>query len=262
MTERIRLDRRGAILVGLTVLVLGLWVFQWAEAFANWDEASRLLAVDYDLYMDATRRWLAGGPFYEPYQLAGPYTVSPGDILYPPYSLVLFVPFTFLPAILWWLIPVGITLGVIAYLRPAMIAWPVLALCLWWPDTNVKLLTGNPVIWVTAAVALGTVYAWPAVFVLLKPSLFPFAVIGIQRRSWWIALGGLGLVSLLFLPMWSDFFTAIVNSQNPSGLAYSIGEVPTLLAPVVAALASTRGTVVIPRLSAVRRERLATEPTG
>ena len=28
-------------------------------------------------------RWWSGGPFYEPRQLAGPYEVTPGDILYP-----------------------------------------------------------------------------------------------------------------------------------------------------------------------------------
>ena len=29
-------------------------------------------AIDFDLYLNATRRWLAGGGFFEPYQLAGP----------------------------------------------------------------------------------------------------------------------------------------------------------------------------------------------
>ncbi len=66
-------------------------------------------AIDYRLYMDATERWLRGGPFYEPYQLAGPYTISAGDILYPPVALWLFVPLSFLPACMWWLVPLGAT---------------------------------------------------------------------------------------------------------------------------------------------------------
>ena len=47
---------------------------------------------DVALYRDAASRWLAGGPFYEPRQLAGPYEVAHGDILYPPVGLWLFVP--------------------------------------------------------------------------------------------------------------------------------------------------------------------------
>jgi hypothetical protein len=34
--------------------------------------------------MDATRRWLGGGPFYLPEQVAGPYFLDWGAILYPP----------------------------------------------------------------------------------------------------------------------------------------------------------------------------------
>ena len=234
------------VALALTALFLVLWALEWGQVLLAWDDAKHLLAVDYDLYMDATRRWLAGGPFYEPYQLAGPYVVSAGDILYPPFVLVLFVPFTFLPPILWWAIPIAIVAAVLVRLHPAPLAWPVIALCCWWPDTNVKLLTGNPVIWVAAAVALGTLYAWPSVFALLKPSLFPFALLGIWRRSWWFGAAGLALVSLLFLPMWPDFLTAIANSSNPAGVAYSLGEVPTLLIPVAAALASTRGILVLP----------------
>ena len=47
--------------------------------------------IDYTLYMDATRRWLAGGSFFEPYQLAGPYPLQMGDVLYRADALPLFV---------------------------------------------------------------------------------------------------------------------------------------------------------------------------
>src|SRR5688500_15477068 len=59
-------------------------------------------AIDFDLYLNATRRWLAGGSYFEPYQLAGPYAIRMGDVLYPPNVLLLLIPFTVLPAILWW----------------------------------------------------------------------------------------------------------------------------------------------------------------
>ncbi len=39
---------------------------------------------DYALYIGATQRWLAGGSFYLPSQLAGPHPLEWGLILYPP----------------------------------------------------------------------------------------------------------------------------------------------------------------------------------
>ena len=144
--------------------------------------------VDFCLYRDAAARWLAGGPYFEPYQLAGPYPITAGDVLYPPVALWLFVPFTVLPALLWWAIPIAVTAWAIWRLRPEPAWWPLIALCVAWPTTLLKTWTGNPVIWSVAAMALGVVYWWPSVFVLLKPSLFPFALFGANRRSWWLAL--------------------------------------------------------------------------
>ena len=65
--------------------------------------------VDFVLYRDAAARWLAGGPYFEPYQLTGPYPITAGDVLYPPVALWLFVPFTILPAVPWWVVPIGVT---------------------------------------------------------------------------------------------------------------------------------------------------------
>ncbi len=56
------------------------------------------VGVDFQLYREVTMRWLGGGPFYQPYQLAGPYPISAGDVLYPPVALWLFVPFSFTAA--------------------------------------------------------------------------------------------------------------------------------------------------------------------
>ncbi len=115
-----------------------------------------------------------------------------------------------------------------------------MALCLWFPNTGIELLTGNPVIWSLAALSLGTLYAWPSVFVLLKPTLGPLALFGSNRRSWWVALGAFAAVSLLFLPMWPDYVRVILNARHPSGPLYSLGEVPMLLIPVAAWLGRRR----------------------
>src|SRR4249919_2944324 len=77
--------------------------------------------VDFRLYQDATARWLASGQFYEPYQLAGPYPISAGDILYPPVALWLFVPFAVdggpvldaIQAVVWWALPLGVVAAVV-----------------------------------------------------------------------------------------------------------------------------------------------------
>ena len=195
--------------------------------------------VDRALYMGATERWLSGGSFYQPYQLAGPYPITPGDILYPPVALWLFVPFTFLPAILWWLVPLSVTGWAVWRLRPSFIAWPFLAICIAWPPTVVKLATGNPVMWVMAAVALGVVVVGPAVFALIKPSLFPFALWGVRHRRWWLYLAVFVALSVPFGAMWAQWLSTVVNAQG-GGLFYSVQEVPMVAIGVVAWVARSR----------------------
>jgi hypothetical protein len=224
-------------ILGAAPLLL-LWASEWLGRLGALS-TSPLTGGDYEMYMEATRRWLAGGSFYLERQLAGPYQIVPGDVLYPPYALALFVPASLLPALLWWILPLSLIGFALYRLRPAALSWPILAALLWWPPTNIKVLTGNPVIWVVAAAFLGAVWAWPSVGVLLKPSLFPFAVVGIRQRSWWVALGGLLVIASLFLPMWPDYITVLRNGSNAAGIAYSVAEVPTMLLPVVAGAAAT-----------------------
>jgi hypothetical protein len=224
----------GAIAVTAVLLLVDLF-----DVALNGSAIRSELSVDYRLYIDAARSWLHGGPFFQPYQLAGPYQISAGDILYPPVALVLFVPFTFLPAVLWWLIPAVAVGWSLIRLRPRAITWPLMALCIAWPPTLVKVVTGNPVMWAVAAMALGVVYAWPSVLVLIKPSLFPFALFGARRRAWWLALGAFVLVSLPFGSLWLDWVTSVLNSQG-GGLAYSSLEVPLLALPLIAWLGRTR----------------------
>ena len=105
------------------------------------DPLEQAFGIDFALYRDVAARWLAGGPFYEPHQLAGPYEVAHGDVLYPPVGLWLFVPFTVLPAVLWWGIPAGLTAWAIWRVRPRPAVWPLMALCLAWPTTPLKIWT-------------------------------------------------------------------------------------------------------------------------
>jgi hypothetical protein len=197
------------------------------------------VGVDYRLYVDTATRWLSAGTYFQPYQLAGPYGISAGDILYPPVALLLFVPFTFMPAILWWLLPLAAVAWSLIELQPRRLAWPFLAACVTWPTTPLKILTGNPVIWAVAALALGVVYAWPSVLVLIKPSLFPLALFGAWTRRWWVALAVFLAVCLPFGSLWIDWIHSVLNSQG-GGIAYSSLEIPMLAFPIVAWLGRTR----------------------
>ena len=50
------------------------------------------------------------------------------------------------------------------------------------------------------------------------------------------------LVSVPFGAMWLDYWTALVNAQNPRGLEYTLGEWPLMIAPLAAWLGEqTRG---------------------
>lgn len=227
------MNRSKALTWGAIAVTVVLLVVDIVDVGANAATLRGQVGVDYRLYIDTASRWLHGGSYFEPYQLAGPYPISAGDILYPPVALVLFVPFTILPAILWWLLPAAAVGWCLRQLRPRRAVWPLLAACLAWPTTPLKILTGNPGIWAVAGLALGVLYAWPSVVVLIKPSLVPFALFGANRRAWWLALAGFVVLSLPFGGLWLDWVHSILNSQG-GGLAYSSLEIPMLAFPLVA----------------------------
>lgn len=154
--------------------------------------------ADYSVYMEATRRFLAGGRLYEPFQ-----------VMYPPMALVLFVPFAFLPAVLWWVVP----LGTIAYVavRQCRTDWQRVALLASLvPFTLTPIATGNGSIWVAAAVVAANRWRWPSCLVLLKPTFAPWALIGIRSRTWWVGLGLLAVVSLALMPLWFEWARGLV----------------------------------------------------
>lgn len=228
-----------ALFLGQTVALIivfgGAWLLEITLTDHSWRPG-----VDYHLYMRATERWLAGGPFYPPEQLAGPFDAFAGGILYPPVALVLFVPFTFLPAPAWWILPILVTVAGMVRLRPGLAGWPLIVAGLLYQNSIWLVVSGNPVMFGVAALAwLGA--GWPTTFFFLKPSLFPFAFLGARQRSWWVVTLGLALVSLLLLPMWFDWLTVIGNAVTGRGLLYSLHDVPLLMAPLVAWAFRTRG---------------------
>ena len=160
-------------------------------------DLSASIGVDYQIYMSASRRWLAGEGFFFPFQLAGPYVIAGGEVLYPPVVLWLLVPFSFLPALLWWLVPVVVTLLAARAMRPRPWGVLVAAIILVLPIAQEPILWGNPVIWLVPAVAWGLLAGWPAAAVLVKPTLAPFVLAGLTHpRSLLAGLVGLALLCL------------------------------------------------------------------
>ncbi len=223
--------------LGLTIVLLGLAATETVVLGAKITSLQGALGVDFHQYQDHARRWLAGGGFYLGGQLAGPYSVW--DLLpplYPPTFLLVIVPFVWLPEPLWWAIPLCVMSLAVVRHQPARWAWPILAALLLLPRTPEIVYFGNPSLWVAGAVAAGTLWGWPAVFAILKPTLAPFALVGIRRRSWWIAAAGLVLVSVPFGSMWLDYLAATRNATDVD-LLYSLRDVPIVAIPVVAWIA-------------------------
>lgn len=221
------------VILGVT-LVFAAWEFAVLVPYVLSQKYA--LGVDFHQYMGATRSWLDGDGFYKARQLGGPYVIEGGDILYPPTLLYLLVPFVVLPEFLWWLIPIGIVSYTVWRLRPALWALVLIAIALALPRDQALILFGNPTMWTTAAVAAGVLWGWPAAFVLLKPSLAPFALLGITTRGWWIVVVALAVATLPLLPLFFQYL-AVLRDSNAT-IAYSLQDVPIVLVPLIAMLGS------------------------
>jgi hypothetical protein len=232
-------------LITLTLVLLAFAAFEAAivlpPAIAH---PGVTLGMDFTIYMDRARSWLAGDGFYLPWQLTGSYvvgTVGTPPALYPPILLYLLVPFTVLPAVLWWAIPLAIIAVSLYRLRPAAWAWPILAAVLCYPRAWIVLVYGNPSLWVFAALAAGLVWTWPLAFLPMKAPLAPFALLGVRQRVFWAGVGTFVLLALPFGSMWPDYVIAMANARNGYGLEYLVGELPIAVALVVAGIGrSTR----------------------
>jgi hypothetical protein len=195
--------------------------------------AAGQLGMDYAFYRDVGARWLADGTFYLPHQIAGPYDLElMRDVLYPPTALLLFVPASLLPAFVWWVVPIGITLFIARSWHPQRWAIGAALLLLAWPRAHAAFMFGNTDIWAMAAVAAGLRWGWPGILVGLKPTLAVLALIGVRRGSWWLAAAGLGLIAAASVGLWLDYFTVLGNTRS-MGLDYSLGAIPLICAPIV-----------------------------
>ncbi len=198
------------------------------------------LGYDQHTYMNAARDWLAGRGFYEDYQLAGSYAIQAREILYPPALLLLLVPFAFAPEPLWVAAPLAITVAVVLSWRPSFVGMVLIGICLAAPSSFGLYLFGNPGMWAVAAVALATRFG-VGPLVLLKPSFFVFAAVGVRTRTWWITLAFGVVLGLAMLPMWLDYLTVMRNIHDPDPL-YAVWTVPMMLVPLIAKWQATAHT--------------------
>jgi hypothetical protein len=108
-----------------------------------------------------------------------------------------------------------------------------------WPNTADSIWAGSSNLWIVAGVAGGLIWGWPVAIIAFKPSFAPFMLIGVRRRSWWIAVALVAVLSLAMLSEWLRYVTVLQNLESP-GVVYSLGDLPLLLVPVIAWAARRR----------------------
>jgi hypothetical protein len=232
--SRLRLSEgfKRAFFLVVTLLILGLGiveVYVGATSF-GWFATP---GIDFGIYLDATARVVHGGSWFLDRQLHGPYELMLGDVLYPPSAALLILPFLIVPAVLWWLIPMGLVAWLVATWRPAPATWPLIALCVVWPLSAARMITGNPAMWLTLFVAAGLRWRWPAALLVLKPTLAPLALLGIRSRAWWLLLITIGLATVL-IPDGIRYPTVLLDTHQREGWLYGVVDLPILALPIVA----------------------------
>ena len=116
-------------------------------------------------------------------------------------------------------------------LRPTL-GWILLGIAAIQTRTGIAWSLGQSVHVGHAALAAGLAFGWATPMVALKPTLGPFALIGIHRRRWWLGAAVLLGLSLPFGTMWFDYATVLLNAKQTAqhGLGYLIGEWPAAAA--------------------------------
>lgn len=224
-------------MVALSAILLGIGI---ANLVIQLRLAHGQVGLDLQLFESLGRRWLETGSLYSKAQLSGPYsTVATSDPaltpgLYPPPMGPVFAALTFLPwpllVMAWWALPIAVLGFAIRRLRPAPWSWPLMAACLAWPEWAIW--NGGTSFLAAAAVAGGLLWGWPAGFILLKPTLLPFALIGVRSRAWWLLAGAIAVLTLV--GPWRDYFVVVANASDGGGIWYSLNQVPLLLLPLFA----------------------------
>lgn len=216
------------------------------------------IGVDFDTYLNAAGHWAQTGEWYRPYQLEGPYDVwgfqhGSGPILYPPTAILLYLPFQVIPHPLYWLVPLVGTAAIVVSHRPPWQAWPLIVGLAIYPGAVINTAwNGNIVMWGLFFVALATRWPFFGSWVLLKPTLAPFALVGIWRRQWWLGLGVLALASLPFAYLFADYVTVLRNAQTADGIVFYATAWLVMLIPLIAWASGHREVVL---LEVGRRQR-------
>jgi hypothetical protein len=201
-----------------------------------------LWGTDIVHYLAATRQWVATGSPYDPNEVAHAFVFEDSTFLHPPISLLLFLPFLALPLPLWWAIPIAVVAWCIRRWRPAYWAWPIVTfLVLGNPRFVAFFIVGNTDLWLYAGICAGLILGWPALVVLVKPSLLVFTVAGAWSRSFWMGLAVVGVACLAFLPLWDDWASVVINS--PADLLYSAWSITYLITPFILWAARERSPV-------------------
>ena len=128
---------RGAVVAAGSLLAVVAFVSVTTIGFAG------NIGDDYDFYSDIGARWLAGVPYYLPYQLDPHDFINMGDNLYPPSALPLFVGAAVLPPIVWWVVPIGVLAYVMRRWRPGPWAVAAMLFLLAWPRAHGCLPVGQ-----------------------------------------------------------------------------------------------------------------------
>ncbi len=226
-------------IVGLTIVIGALAVYEFIDvARSQWARDWAFGNGDLVGYLDGARRFLETGSPYLPEQIAGPWQLGPHSFIHPPPALVLMVPFLWLPAILWWAIPLVVTIGLVALWRPQPWTWPLIALCLLWPRSPGLILTGNTDLWATMFVALGVQFGWPFVLLVIKPTFAPLALLAVRARPFWIGVVVCAIAMLPFLGLWFQYIPVVRNTDVDA--TYSLLNLPLVAIPVIAWFGRTR----------------------
>jgi hypothetical protein len=251
IAERKRVGRDLAI--GLTFVLLSWAALIWYAVISGSVRRGEV-AWDLGLYVRVAEHWLATGQAYYPVQYAGTYT-NAGDVnLYPPLALYLFVPFTVLPAVLWWAVPVTIYVATLAHFRPAWWAWPYLAFVVGTVAFASAIVHGNSGMWTLAVLCLAMRWPVGGAALALKPTELLFALPLIRRRGFWVGLGAVALLALPLGGLWLDWATALANYRGETVL-YAMQGWSVTIAPWVVMLAATRRPAGAPENSDDRLRR-------
>jgi hypothetical protein len=234
--------------VPLLVFAAAIWSAEYGVMTAHLS-----LGLDYRGFVVYGQRLIDTGSLYLPAQLTGPYewATLPADPLvapfspatlpcvYPPLVAFLAVPAALLPWPVWWVAPALVLAFCFARWRPASWTWPILAALLAWPDVSATVIVGGSAMWMTAAIAAGLYWGWPILFVLIKPTLAPLVLIGLRRRSFWIAVVVVGVLSVPLLGDWLRYPAVVLNAGAP-GPGYFAANIPFIALPVIAWLGRRR----------------------